>query len=286
MTATQTRPEITFRRAEVVAVARPTPRTVRITFGGPELATMPVVAPDGYLKLFFPRPGTAAPELPPQPEGADRTWYRDYLAMPDDVRPPMRTYTLRARRVDPATGAVEFDVDFVLHPSGPACEWAVGARPGSQIAFTGPYGVYAPGPEHDRVLLVGDETTVPAMAAIVEAGGAHHVTTVAEVHDEREHHDFARHGAAATWLSTPSGTPSRLLDVVRHLDLTGGRPYVWLAGEAMLVKALRRHLVRDAGVPRSDVCFVGYWRRGVTEEQAVAEAMAAAARGEDPDAVD
>ena len=269
MTATEPQSVITHRQAEVRAVSRPTPRTVRVTFGGDDLAAMPVVAPDGYLKLVLPPPGRRGAAAPAPPaDGELGAWYRRYLALPDGIRPPMRTYTVRERRTEPVSGAVEMDVDFVLHARGPACEWVLGARPGSRIAFTGPWGLYAPRPEHDRVLLVGDETAVPAMSAIVEAGGDRPVTAVAEVHDDREHRDWAARGVAATWLSTPAGRPSRLLDVLRHLGSTGDRPYVWLVGEATLVKALRRHVVGDRGVPRTDVCFTGYWRRGVTEDQA------------------
>ncbi|MGO1317094.1 MAG: siderophore-interacting protein [Cellulomonadaceae bacterium] len=41
--------------------------------------------------------------------------------------------------------------------------------------------------------------------------------------------------------------------------------YAWIAGEAQVVKDLRRHLVRDLGFPRSAVAFMGYWRRGRAE---------------------
>ncbi|GGK87543.1 siderophore-interacting protein [Sphaerisporangium melleum] len=38
--------------------------------------------------------------------------------------------------------------------------------------------------------------------------------------------------------------------------------YAWLAGEAGVVKLLRRHLVGDLGVDRGAVAFMGYWRLG------------------------
>jgi NADPH-dependent ferric siderophore reductase len=38
--------------------------------------------------------------------------------------------------------------------------------------------------------------------------------------------------------------------------------YAWLAGEAGVVKGLRRHLVQEAGLDRSAVAFMGYWRQG------------------------
>lgn len=45
----------------------------------------------------------------------------------------------------------------------------------------------------------------------------------------------------------------------------GGGLYAWLAGEAGMVKLLRRHLVQEAGIDRSSVAFMGYWRLGRSE---------------------
>ncbi|MGY1805582.1 siderophore-interacting protein [Blastococcus sp. SYSU D00922] len=38
--------------------------------------------------------------------------------------------------------------------------------------------------------------------------------------------------------------------------------YAWLAGEAGVVKGLRRHLVQERGVDRRSIAFMGYWRDG------------------------
>jgi NADPH-dependent ferric siderophore reductase len=43
---------------------------------------------------------------------------------------------------------------------------------------------------------------------------------------------------------------------------TSSGVYAWLAGEAGVVKGLRRHLVSEVGVPRTAVAFMGYWREG------------------------
>lgn len=40
--------------------------------------------------------------------------------------------------------------------------------------------------------------------------------------------------------------------------------YAWIAGESWAVKALRRALVRELGLDRSQVAFMGYWREGVS----------------------
>lgn len=38
--------------------------------------------------------------------------------------------------------------------------------------------------------------------------------------------------------------------------------YAWLAGEAGVVKGLRRRLVQEVGIDRRSVAFMGYWREG------------------------
>jgi NADPH-dependent ferric siderophore reductase len=41
--------------------------------------------------------------------------------------------------------------------------------------------------------------------------------------------------------------------------------YAWIAGESSMVKQIRRYLVRDCGIDRSQVAFMGYWRAGIPE---------------------
>ena len=39
--------------------------------------------------------------------------------------------------------------------------------------------------------------------------------------------------------------------------------YYWIAGESGVITRLRRHLVKDRGVARSQVAFMGYWKHGI-----------------------
>jgi NADPH-dependent ferric siderophore reductase len=45
-------------------------------------------------------------------------------------------------------------------------------------------------------------------------------------------------------------------------DGTAGPLYAWLAGEAGVIRTLRRHLVAERGMDRHAVAFMGYWRIG------------------------
>lgn len=62
-----------------------------------------------------------------------------------------------------------------------------------------------------------------------------------------------------TYSSSGEDTSGGAQQDGRHADL-----YAWIAGESRVVTGLRRHLVRELGVDRRQVCFMGYWRRGVS----------------------
>ncbi|MDP9988539.1 NADPH-dependent ferric siderophore reductase [Arthrobacter oryzae] len=66
-------------------------------------------------------------------------------------------------------------------------------------------------------------------------------------------------------------TPARLdtgeISATRTPHLPAGALpfYAWIAGEAAVIKDLRRYLVRDVGIDRKQVAFMGYWRQGKAE---------------------
>ncbi|RKT19613.1 NADPH-dependent ferric siderophore reductase [Streptomyces sp. 1114.5] len=263
---------VTF--VEVVETRRITPRTARITFAAEALADTVGSAPDQQLKLCFPRPGQAEPVLPAvqdDPMG----WYRAYLAIPEAERPLMRSFTLRRRR--PGTRLVE--IDFVLHgDTGPAATWALRAAPGDRLGMVGPSALYAPpvpfaeaAAAADWVLLAGDETALPALATLVGAlpAGVRALAYV-EVADEAERQPLeSRAELAVHWLHRDGAAPgAALVGAVRAAELPAGTPFAWLAGEAGAVRALRRHLVEERGVPKPSVDFTGYWRHRLTQDDA------------------
>ncbi len=271
---------MSYIEAEVAGVRRLTPHMSRVTFSG---ATLEDQAPDQYLKVFFPRPRQSEPVLPAPLDGGEvYSWYKTYLAMPDDVRPPMRTYTVRALR----PSVREVDIDFVLHgDEGPASAWASQASEGDKVALLGPHGLYDVPEGTTWQLLVGDETAIPAIGAIVEAlpAGTRAVVYV-EIGDREDRQVFDTHGTVELhWIvrgSAPVG--EAVLDAVRKADLPGGTPYAWISGEANMVKLARRHLVRERGVDKRAICFTGYWRQGLSEEAAGREALRQAESGEAP----
>jgi len=75
-----------------------------------------------------------------------------------------RRYTIRQARPDVG----ELDLDVLLHGDGPGSRWGETAAPGQTVEFQGPRGKLElrPAPAH---LLVGDESALPAIAAICAA---------------------------------------------------------------------------------------------------------------------
>ncbi|MFE6745357.1 siderophore-interacting protein [Kitasatospora purpeofusca] len=255
----------------MVRTARITRHMVRITLAGPSLAGFVNGGLDQRVKLLLPLPGQSEPLVP---EGEnDFAWYQLWRTMDPAVRPVLRTYTVRAQRHDPD----EVDIDIAVNGDhGPGSRWAEKAAPGDRVVVCGPAVEEAGGVEFqlpdraDWVLLAGDESTLPAMAAILdELPAGLPVRVFAEVEGPTEHAYLPadRPGTTITWLHrTTPGTPT-LPAAVRAAELPSGTPYAWIAGEAAAVRELRRHLVGERGYHRRAVCFMGYWRLGTTEDQ-------------------
>lgn len=255
-------------RAAVVRTTPVTPLLRRITFGGPELAGVTSAGLDQRIKLFFPLAGQREPVVP-----AGENWYAEFRALPEDVRPVIRTYTIREFR--PAQR--ELDVDIVLHrgDTGPGTTWAGAAAAGDRVA------ILAPDARHDTItgyefkppadtawsLVAGDETALPAITSIVESlpAGSRalvyvEVDSLAELTPMTTAADVS-----LTWLSRAgrrAGRAGLLRAAIDRTAFPAGTPYAWLAGESSTVTDLRRHLVDERGVDRERVYFSGYWLLG------------------------
>ncbi|MFE2604535.1 siderophore-interacting protein [Streptomyces mirabilis] len=269
-----------FFSLQVVRTRRLGPSLVRITFAGDDLAAFASHGRDQSLSLFLPHPGQTEPAVPYE---LGDSWWQGWRELPDDVRAVMRSYTLRALRPDARGRTSEIDVDFVLHgvepdaevPAGPASRWASRATAGDRVVLLGPAVEdnrairFRPPADTDLVVLWADETALPAASAILESLPAGtRVRAWLEVQHAEDVQDLlVTAEAEITWLVRDDGAPMAV-DAVRAARLPPTEsPYAWIAGESGCVKEMRRHLVRERGIDRRRVTFVGYWRRGLTEEQ-------------------
>lgn len=155
-------------RVAVRRVVRLSPSYVRVVLGGDDVANVSDNRYDQRIKFLLPGPGLDGFEQ----RGED--WYGRWRAMPTELRPVIRTYTVREVRRE----ARELDVDIALHGEvGPGSAWATHAREGDEIVLVVPHagwsgvhgGIDWTAPEGvEHVLLAGDETAAPAIAGILE----------------------------------------------------------------------------------------------------------------------
>ncbi|GIH99922.1 siderophore-interacting protein [Planobispora takensis] len=246
-------------RGEVLRTERLTPHMIRVVLGGEDLRGLRAGEfTDHYVKLLFPPTGVSYP-APFDLEAIQRD-------LPREQWPTTRTYTVRAW--DPE--AAELTLDFVHHgDSGLAGPWAASVRPGEEIWFFGPGGAYAPSPEADWHLLVGDESALPAIAASLERlpSGAPAFVFVEVAGPEEEQRLDTPGDAKITWLHRGDAQVGEaLVTAVRELDFPPGTLHAFVHGEANFVKALRRHLRTERGVPLSQLSISGYWRLGRDED--------------------
>ena len=240
-----------------------------------------LAAPDRAHAAHDPRhaalPTASATDWPIQQPGEIITLL--FAAPGDEIVLPLQRLVLPARRRPSRSGATtpsaattpppgEIDVDVVLHePRGPACTWAAGAPLGAPVGYAGPRVDFAAPRGAQWLLLCGDETALPAIAAILESPPpAERVLAVVEVPDPAEEHELALPDGAEVALGAPrrarAATTSHLADALRALD-AARRPRPGLGrrrsrgSRATCATVLRG----ERGMPRRHVKATGYWLR-------------------------
>jgi len=242
-----------FRRVAVHRVERLTPRMVRITLVGAELAGLTVEQPAASVRMLLPAPGSDDLVVP--------EWNGNEFLLPDGRRPTIRTFT--PWRGDP--DALELEVGIVVHGGGVASEWAQSAQPGDEAAISGPGRGYVVDQDAPAFLVAGDETALPAITQVLDAlpaGAPAHVRVeVAHADGRLELPEHAN--AHVEWRVLAPGAPpgEALAEAVRDADLPPDTR-VWVAGEAAAVQRIRRHLFEERRIPRAWTAVRGYWKHG------------------------
>jgi NADPH-dependent ferric siderophore reductase len=238
------------------------PHFVSITLAGKDFQHLEQVGYDQAGRLFFAGPGQREVVLP-----SSERWMLQQAVQSGKRRARVRSYSIR--RFRPEMSA--FDIEISVHEEqdpGPGSAWAQAAEPGDAVAFLDEGCGYVPTPGAAWQLLVGDESALPAVLTILEQSADALPTEVfLEVPSSEDVRDgiTAPPTAKIHWLprNDPSAKPGTLaLRAVRDAELSPGPFYTWVAGESTLASGVRRHLVNDRGVSKSDIAFRGYWRHG------------------------
>lgn len=289
-------------RVSVVRLVRLSPSFLRITLGGLDLEHFGAPGPDHRIKVMLPLPGIGFTPLP-QVANWYQEWRQLPAAVQNPIRTyTVRSVRPETRELDVdfvlhgATGPASAWAENCA----PGDEVIL---IGPNAAFDGPCGGYDfhPPVGTEQYLIAGDETATPAILNIIkslppQASGL----VVLETPLTQDSTDIcAPEGVRVVWLPRDQPTAERgsaliplvcdnAAAMIRHrqpteeledLDIDGellwDSPaevaiksdgfYAWFAGEAGMVKTLRRHLVSELGVDRSAVAFLGYWRQGRPE---------------------
>ncbi|ARE74416.1 MULTISPECIES: siderophore-interacting protein [unclassified Streptomyces] len=177
-------------------------------------------------------------------------------------KPHQRAYTL----VDPDPQAGTFSFEFALH-DGVASAWARDAKPGDTVdATVQGTGFTAPEPAPQRLLVIGDAASLPAINSLLDTYPQTPATIWFETqHDsdaqlpmrvEQGRHDIRRVRRDGTALA--DRVRSELPELVGDPESA----YVWLACDTVTTRALTAYLRKELALPKHRVNALGYWRPG------------------------
>lgn len=252
---------ITLRELTVARVVDVTPALRRVVLVGDQLGSLtrdgvdcpPFVSlsPDDHVKIF--PPATTPLVLPTQDHG--------HLDWPEDPPAVARDYTVRL--FDAARG--ELHLEALVDHRGPGAEWARDVVAGASLHVAGPRGSIEHPRDAARLLLVGDDAALPAIARFFdEAPDPSRI--VAVVVADPANVTYPLPPSQVRWIPRDDHDidPPTLDDAVRaELDSHPGA-YVWVATEYSTARRLR-HVLRECGVERRASHVTHYWRRHVDD---------------------
>lgn len=226
------RHELRHREVTVANVEPLSADMVRITFSGETLADFVSLSFDDHVKFTL-----------TTPDG-------------DTVR---RDYTPVAFQAEACTLAIE----FALHGHGVASSWARAAQPGQQAIISGPRGSMVIPTDYDWHLLVGDSSALPAIRRrLQELPSGAQVIAVVHGQPSTPPDSFACDATLTMhWVSDADA----LLHTVAGLTLPVGEGFVWAAGEASSMRALRNLLLEEKQLSKHQMRVAAYWKQGSSD---------------------
>lgn len=239
----------------VVSAQDVTPLMRRVTFALEDVS--PFLGGDMHVRILVPPPGRAP--VWPRYRGDGRiAWPQGEDAL------LVRPYTIRG--IDAERRHVW--VDFLQHPapgvSTPGADFARDARPGDKAAFLGPGSGKVPAAR--SILLIGDESALPAIARIAEEVPAGTLMrAIIEVADAAEEQPLTSEGTLdVRWLHRRHyGAAAR--DVLATAALAAiasmePQTFVWAACEKADIRRIRAALT-ERGHDRRLSYVAWYWER-------------------------
>ena len=171
-------------------------------------------------------------------------------------KPHQRAYTLVGPEVETGT----FSLEFALH-EGCASDWSRKAQPGDTIEATVQgTGFEVPDPLPQRMLVIGDPASLPAINSLLAVAPKLPATIWFETTHDGDHELPFRLDPERHELRTVPRP--ELVDTLKTdlSELIGPDAYVWIACDTATTRALTSYVVKDLAVPKNRVKALGYWR--------------------------
>ncbi|MHA4866553.1 siderophore-interacting protein [Duganella sp. PWIR1] len=220
------RHELKRRELQVVDVRHLTPDYVSVTFKGETLHDFVSSSYDDHVKFLI----------------------------SDEVR---RDFTPRSYDNEKR----ELTIEFALHATGAASDWARQAEPGQSAVVAGPRGSMIIPMDYAWHVLAGDVTALPAIRRRLEELPAGAQVQVLVAGPEASALSF---DSAAQVTLQRFGDVQALLAAIRAMALPAGEGFFWFAGEAAVAAQVRDAVFGDKGHPREAARISAYWKQGAS----------------------
>jgi len=268
---------------------------LRIVVHAEELKSYALSGPDEFFGLLMPPPNQpfSSPEDFAATPIEGLNIRAAVAAMPPEVRPNLRWYTVRY--LDKTRGLLAFDVathglnaqptDASPHaepstdtPTGPGISWCLSAQPGDPAGLWTCQGLWHR--EHRKQLLVADPSSLPSVRAILEylatlfpeqLADTHVIAVTSTDFDSEPHLEVWRNTLGSlTKITAPSeGYAQAIAEHLANIVVESSRnqqhkllpevDYVWVAGEGDFCKMVRSHAIKTWQLNKDNILWCPYW---------------------------
>ena len=167
-----------------------------------------------------------------------------------------RTYTPSALNVDIGW----MDIVFFLHGNGPASRWAAEAKVGDRVVLGKPeksikHSKKAP----DWAMFLGDETTVGLAVALLSSLPSSTKIVGAIELEPTDAGALNKLGLSLSSVIRGDHYGDALIDWLEGSHVPEGRGAIWIAGESVTVRTLKR-MLNAQDLSKTTVKTKGYWK--------------------------
>ncbi|KXB56473.1 MULTISPECIES: siderophore-interacting protein [Corynebacterium] len=177
---------------------------------------------------------------------------------------------------DASGGGIEFSPGSAsqIHLFGdetalPAIARIIDEWPSTPVGLTGTAHIEVPYAQDQQILAAPNGVDVRYYARGTRPHGEALLTAAAQLlkTEVPEYSPTGMSPEETVWETPVFSASGEPLDASSDAHTASPAPdaYFWIAGESTLVTTMRRMLVKQVGVPREQVSFMGYWKRGRAE---------------------